>query len=185
MLAPLLPRRVTVLVRALRCGCKSPGDRKFSWIELTSHPMPRSDCKLAKQLVRKLFLLRSGSVPPLLEWCCFLCPICQARVNYFEISTMKPKRTPRKKTCIWFLIGLLSLASAAWSQAQTAGGTEKAVVALEQQWLQGQKANNPDLIAPLLADKIVVTEADGKVLDKAGILAFYKKQNGTAPSTPM
>jgi hypothetical protein len=79
-----------------------------------------------------------------------------------------------KKTCIWFLIGLLSLASAAWSPAQTAGGTEKAV-ALEQQWLQGQKANNPELIAPLLADKIVVTEADGKVLDKAGMLAFYKK----------
>jgi len=49
------------------------------------------------------------------------------------------------------------------------------VAALEQQWLQGQKANNPDLIAPLLADKIVVTEADGKVLDKAGMLAFYKK----------
>lgn len=76
---------------------------------------------------------------------------------------------------MWCLIGLLSLGSAAWSQAQTAGGTEKAVVALEQQWLQGQKANNPDLIAPPLADKIVVTEADGKVLDKAGILAFYKK----------
>jgi len=80
-----------------------------------------------------------------------------------------------KKTCMWCLIGLLSLASAAWSQAQTAGGTEKAVVALEQQWLERQKANNPDLIAPLLADKIVVTEADGKVPDKAGMLAFYKK----------
>ena len=54
------------------------------------------------------------------------------------------------------------------------GGTEKAVAALEQQWLQGQKTNNPDLVAPLLADKIVVTEADGKVSDKAGTLAFYK-----------
>jgi hypothetical protein len=39
----------------------------------------------------------------------------------------------------------------------------------------GTKGNNPELIAPLLADKIVVTEADGKVLDKAGMLAFYKK----------
>src|SRR5258705_12296625 len=88
---------------------------------------------------------------------------------------MKTKRTPTKKTCTWCLIGLLSFGSAACSQAQTAGGTEKAVVALEQQWVQGQKANNPDLIAPPLADKIVVAEADGKVLDKAGILAFYKK----------
>jgi hypothetical protein len=87
---------------------------------------------------------------------------------------MKTKRTPRKKTCIWFLAAAF-LASATWSQAQTAGVTEKAVAALEQQWLHGPKANNPDLIAPLLADKIVVTEADGKVLDKAGMLAFCKK----------
>jgi ketosteroid isomerase-like protein len=76
---------------------------------------------------------------------------------------------------MWRLIGLLSLGIAAWSQAQTADGAEKAVAALEQQWLQGQKANNPDLVAPLLADKIVVTEADGKVLDKSGTLAVYKK----------
>jgi ketosteroid isomerase-like protein len=78
-----------------------------------------------------------------------------------------------KKIWIWCLLAALSLVSVAWSQ--TGGGTEKAVAALEQQWLQGQKTNNPDLIAPLLADKIVVTEADGKVHDKAGTLAFYKK----------
>ena len=77
-----------------------------------------------------------------------------------------------KKTSIWCLLALLSLVSLAGSQ--TGGGTEKAVAALEQQWLQGQKTNNPDLIAPLLADKIVVTEADGKVNDKAATLAFYK-----------
>src|ERR1700676_4972120 len=77
-----------------------------------------------------------------------------------------------KKTSIWCLLTLLSLVSLAGSQ--TGGGTEKAVAALEQQWLQGQKTNNPDLIAPLLADKIVVTEADEKVNDKAATLAFYK-----------
>jgi hypothetical protein len=76
---------------------------------------------------------------------------------------------------MWCLLGLLSLGSAAWSQAQTADGTEKAVAAPEQQWLHGQKTNNPDLVAPLLADKIVATEADGKVLDKSGTLAVYKK----------
>jgi hypothetical protein len=31
---------------------------------------------------------------------------------------------------------------------QTTGGTEKAVAALEQQWLESQKTNNPDLVAP-------------------------------------
>ncbi len=78
-----------------------------------------------------------------------------------------------KKTWIWCLLALLSLVSVAWSQ--TGGGTEKAVAALEQQWLQSQKTNNPDLLAPLLADKVVITQADGKVQDKAGALATYKE----------
>jgi ketosteroid isomerase-like protein len=80
-----------------------------------------------------------------------------------------------KRFLMWCLIGLLSLGSAAWSQAQQTGGTEKAVATLEQQWLQSQKTNNPDLLAPLLADKVVVTEADGKVNGKAETLATYKK----------
>jgi hypothetical protein len=80
-----------------------------------------------------------------------------------------------KKVLMWCVLGLLSLGSSAWSQAQQTGGSEKAVAALEQQWLQAQKTNNPDLLAPLLADKIVVTEADGKVSDKAGTIANYKK----------
>jgi hypothetical protein len=58
-------------------------------------------------------------------------------------------------------------------------------VALKQQWLQGLKTNNPDLVAPLLADKIAVTRADGKANDKAATLAFYKKLNGTAPTASM
>ena len=77
-----------------------------------------------------------------------------------------------KKTSIWCLLALLSLVSVAGSQ--TAGGTDKAVAALEQQWLQGQKTNNPDLVAPLLADKFINTGTDGKVNDKAATLAFYK-----------
>jgi ketosteroid isomerase-like protein len=79
-----------------------------------------------------------------------------------------------KKTWMWCLIGLLSLGSAAWSQAQTTGSTEKAVAALEQQWLQSQKTNNPDLVAPLLADKFVNTGSDGKVTGKAETLANAK-----------
>ena len=78
-----------------------------------------------------------------------------------------------KSTTISCLIALFLLPSVAGAQAGSS--TEKAVAALEQQWLQGQKANNPDLVTPLLADKIVVTEADGKVDDKAATLAFYTK----------
>ncbi len=79
-----------------------------------------------------------------------------------------------KKTMMWCLVALLSLGSAAWSVAQTTGGTEKAVAALEEKWLQSQKTNNPDLAAPLLADKFVETEADGNVMNKAEALANAK-----------
>jgi uncharacterized protein (TIGR02246 family) len=82
--------------------------------------------------------------------------------------------TAMKKTLMWCFVGLLSLGSAAWSQAQQTGGTEKAVAALEQQWLQSQKTNNPDLVAPLLADKFVSTGSDGKVTNKAESLATAK-----------
>jgi ketosteroid isomerase-like protein len=78
-----------------------------------------------------------------------------------------------KKTFMWCLIGLLLLGSATWSQAQQTGGIEKAVAALEQKWLQSQKTNNPDLVAPLLADKFVMTD-DGKEYDKAGWMARAK-----------
>jgi ketosteroid isomerase-like protein len=77
-----------------------------------------------------------------------------------------------KKTLIWCLLGLVLSVSAVWSQANK---TEPAVAAKEQQWLQAQKTNNPDLLAPLLADKVVVTEADGSVNNKAETLANYKK----------
>jgi ketosteroid isomerase-like protein len=77
--------------------------------------------------------------------------------------------------CLLGLLGLLSLGGAAWSQAQqTSDGIEKAVAALENQWLQSYKTNNPDLVAPLLADKFVSTDSDGKVMNKAQSLADAK-----------
>jgi ketosteroid isomerase-like protein len=79
-----------------------------------------------------------------------------------------------KSARVWCLIGLLSLGSAAVSQAQTSGATEKAVAALENQWLQSQKTNNPDLVAPLLADKMVATDNEGKVTNKTQMLAESK-----------
>lgn len=77
------------------------------------------------------------------------------------------------KTWVWCLIFVLSLGSAAWSQDK-GSGTEKAIAGLEQQWLQSQKTNNADLVAPLLADKFVNTASDGKVTDKSGSLANAK-----------
>ena len=79
-----------------------------------------------------------------------------------------------KKTFMWCLSGFLLLGSAAWVQAQTTSNTEKAVAALEQQWLQSQKTNNPDLLAPLLADKFVNTSNEGKVTGRTETLATAK-----------
>jgi ketosteroid isomerase-like protein len=82
-----------------------------------------------------------------------------------------------KKTGVWCLLGLLALGSASLSHAQQSSGpTAKAVAALEDQWLQSQKTNNPDLVAPLLADKIVSTGNDGKVENKAQMLADAKSR---------
>ena len=77
-----------------------------------------------------------------------------------------------KRTWLWCLVVLLSLGSPSLSQAQQASGaTEKAILALENQWLQAQKTNNPDLLVPLLADKYVGTDTQGKVRNKAETLA--------------
>jgi hypothetical protein len=84
-------------------------------------------------------------------------------------------------TKVWCLVGLLSLGSTAVSQAQqTSAGTEKAVAALENTWLQSQKMNNPDLLAPLLADRFVSTGSDGKVTNKAQSLAEAKARKYTS-----
>jgi uncharacterized protein (TIGR02246 family) len=78
------------------------------------------------------------------------------------------------RTWILCVVGLLSVGLAPRSPAQATSGTEKAVAALEQQWLQSQKTNNPDLTAPLLADKFINTASDGKVSDKDQSLADAK-----------
>jgi ketosteroid isomerase-like protein len=78
-------------------------------------------------------------------------------------------------TRVWCLLGFLSLGGAAWSQAQqTTAEPEKTISAHENRWLQSYKTNNPDLIAPLLADKFVSTGADGKLMNKAASLADAK-----------
>ena len=79
------------------------------------------------------------------------------------------------KICTWCLLGLLLMGTAAGAKDKKAGGdTEKAVAALEQTWLESQKTNNPDLVAPLLAEAFVNTGSDGKVSNRAESLANAK-----------
>ena len=53
--------------------------------------------------------------------------------------------------------------SGAATQAAAADSAEEAVTAAEHQWLKSQQTNNVELLAPLLADKVVETTDEGKV----------------------
>ena len=77
----------------------------------------------------------------------------------------------------WSVVGLpLLLSTTAWSQETTAAA-EKAVTALENQWVVAQRTNNAELVAPLLADNFVQTSGDGKVtVSKAAALATAKAE---------
>jgi ketosteroid isomerase-like protein len=71
--------------------------------------------------------------------------------------------------------GALSLGCAIVAQAQQAtGATEKAVVALEEKWAQAERANNIEMAAPLLADKFVMVDSDGKVTNRMETIAATK-----------
>jgi uncharacterized protein (TIGR02246 family) len=71
----------------------------------------------------------------------------------------------------------MMVVSSAATQAATAGTDEQAVTAAEQQWLKSQQTNNVALLAPLLADEVVETTDQGKVLaGKAAVLADAKSE---------
>jgi ketosteroid isomerase-like protein len=86
-----------------------------------------------------------------------------------------------KNLWVLALVGLTALGSAAVIQAQaTSGATEKAILALESQWIQADRTNNPDLAAQLLAEQYVSTWIDGTVLSKAQTLAAAKARKYTS-----
>jgi hypothetical protein len=79
------------------------------------------------------------------------------------------------------LVGSIYLAAEMGSHAQApSAGTEKAVTALENQWLESEKTNNPDLITGLFGDKYVATGPDGKLEDRAQTLAEAKARKWTS-----
>jgi len=65
------------------------------------------------------------------------------------------------------------LGNAGGVQAQSKG-TEKNDSGPGQQWLKGQKTNNPDLIAPIIADKFWDTSNTGKLSSRTEMLAQAK-----------
>jgi len=97
----------------------------------------------------------------------------QSADHSLKIST--DKGMVMKKTQMGYLLVLISLVSGIFLHAQQSdAATEKTVTALEQTWLQSQRTSNPDLLAPLLADRFVDTGSDGAVTGKAEALALVK-----------
>jgi len=63
---------------------------------------------------------------------------------------------------------------------QTNASAQQTVAALEQTWLISSRTNNPDLIAPLLSERLVSTSSNGKVTDKAAALSDVKNYKWTS-----
>jgi ketosteroid isomerase-like protein len=68
--------------------------------------------------------------------------------------------------------------SGAAARAAPTDTAEQAVTAAEHQWLKSQQTNNVELLAPLLADKVVETTEEGKVYaGKDSVLADAKSDS--------
>jgi len=81
----------------------------------------------------------------------------------------------KMKTVMLCTLGSLLLAGTAWAQVGKAADVEKAVMTLEHTWLESQKTNNTDLLAPLFADKVVITSNEGKItMGKAAAIVEAK-----------
>jgi len=77
-----------------------------------------------------------------------------------------------KTAWVWSVLCCLTIGDAAWAQTSQGNATsEKAVAALEEQWLRAEKLSDPDLLAPLLAERYVSTGTGGEVTNKVQALA--------------
>ena len=80
-----------------------------------------------------------------------------------------------KRSLIWGTLAIVAIGTGAAALAGAADSAEQAVTAAENQWLKSQQTNNVDLLAPLLADKVVETTEEGKVhAGKQAVLAAAK-----------
>lgn len=85
------------------------------------------------------------------------------------------------RSLIWGLLALALVAAGASAQAAKPGADEQAVAAAENQWLKSQQTNNTELLAPLLADKVIETDEHGKVFSgKDALIADAKSTTWTS-----
>jgi ketosteroid isomerase-like protein len=83
-----------------------------------------------------------------------------------------------KRSMIWVSLALVMSMGGAAAPAAATDAADEAVTAAENQWLKSQQTNNVELLAPLLADKVVETTDEGKVhAGKEAVLAAAKADN--------
>ena len=79
-----------------------------------------------------------------------------------------------KNWTAWCLLGMISLGIVVAQAVPADGSAEKAVAAAEELWTQSERSNNPELLAPLLADKFILIDIDGTMSNRAKELAEAK-----------
>jgi ketosteroid isomerase-like protein len=79
-----------------------------------------------------------------------------------------------RRTLSLALLGAALFFSAGILQAQKGDATEKAVTALENEWMKSQQTNDPGPLETLLADSFIGTSEEGKVETKAETIADAK-----------
>jgi uncharacterized protein (TIGR02246 family) len=89
------------------------------------------------------------------------------------------------RNILWGSLTVMLAVCAAPASAGLLSADEAAVTAAEQQWLKSQQTNNAALLAPLLADKVVETTDEGKVLrGKDAVIADAKTDTWTSADYP-
>ena len=80
-----------------------------------------------------------------------------------------------KRSLMWVSFALVLIVGQPAAQTAAADSAVQAVTAAENQWLKSQQTNNVELLAPLLADKVIETTEEGKVhAGKEAVLAAAK-----------
>ena len=87
------------------------------------------------------------------------------------------------RNLIWGALALLGMIGMTAAQAAPASTDEGAVTAAEQQWLKSQQTNNTALLSPLLDNKVIETNEDGKVFaGKERVIADAKTDTWSGAS---
>lgn len=74
-----------------------------------------------------------------------------------------------------FAIALTVLAVQAQTGEKMNGGVEKAIANMEQQWTDASKTSDAEAVSPMVAEKFVNLDSDGRMIDKSKTLENIRK----------